>query len=121
MYNLIETSDNYSKTSGSLWQYCKEIAAVNNNGNIVDYDGANATDSFNFKNKITGQTAADDNNGNIAGRVDVEIMVPPKYLSKFWRTLEMPLINYEIQPILAWSASCVITYADIENQVPHLQ
>ena len=44
MYNLIEYSDNYSKTSGSLWQYCKEIPAVNNDGNIVDFNGANATD-----------------------------------------------------------------------------
>ena len=56
MYNLIEYSDNYSKTSGSLWQYCKEIPAINNNGAIVDFNGANATDSFNFKTKITGQT-----------------------------------------------------------------
>ena len=44
MYNLIEYSENYSKTSGSLWQYCKEIPAVNNNGDIVDFNGANATD-----------------------------------------------------------------------------
>ena len=58
MYNLIEYSDNYSKTSGSLWQYCKEIPAVNNAGNIVNFDGTNATDSFNFKTKITGHTAA---------------------------------------------------------------
>ena len=93
MYNLIEYSDNYSKTSGSLWQYCKDIPAVNNAGNIVDFNGANATDSFNFKTKITGQTAANNNNGNITGRVDIEIMVPLKYLSNFWRTLEMPLIN----------------------------
>ena len=57
--NLIEYSDNYSKTSGSLCQYCKKIRAVNNNGNIVDFNGANATDLFNFKSKITGQT---DNN-----------------------------------------------------------
>ena len=83
MYNLIEYSDNYSKTSGSLWQYCKEIPAVNNDGNIVDFNGANATDSFNFKTKITGQTAADNNNGNIAGRADVKIMFPLKYLSTF--------------------------------------
>ena len=103
MYNLIEYSDNYSKTSGSLWQYCKEIPAVNNDGNIVDFNGANATDSFNFKTKITGQTAADNNNGNIAGRVDVEIMVPLKYLSNFWRTLEMPSINCEIELIWTWS------------------
>ena len=37
MYNLIEYSDNYSKTSGSLWQYCKDIPAVNNIGDIVDF------------------------------------------------------------------------------------
>ena len=53
MYNLIEYSDNYSKASGSLWQYWKEIPAVNKAGNIVDFDGANATDSFNFKTEIT--------------------------------------------------------------------
>ena len=58
MYNLIDYSDHYSKKSGSLWKYCKEIAAVNNEGNINDFNGANATDSFDFKNKITGQTAA---------------------------------------------------------------
>ena len=39
MYNLIEYSDNYSKTSGSLWQYCKEIAAVNNAGDIANFNG----------------------------------------------------------------------------------
>ena len=49
MHNLIEYSGNYSKTSGSLWQYCKHIPAVDNNGAIVDYNGANATDSFNFR------------------------------------------------------------------------
>ena len=79
MYNLIEYSDNYSKTSGSLWQYCKEIPAINNNDEIVDFNGANATDSFNFKTKITGQIDDD-------GIINIEIMVPLKYLSNFWRT-----------------------------------
>ena len=77
MYNVMEYSDNYSKTSGSLWQYCKDIPAVNNDGDIVNFNGANATDSFNFKTKITGQT---DNNRRID---NVEIMVPLKYLSNF--------------------------------------
>ena len=49
MYNLIEYTDNYSKTSGSLYQYCKEIQVSDN---IVNF---NDTDSFNFKTKITGQ------------------------------------------------------------------
>ena len=73
MYDLIEYSDNCSKTSGSLWQYCKEIPAVNNNGGIADFNGTiNATDSFNFNAKMTGQT---DNNGRID---NVETMVPLK-------------------------------------------
>ena len=66
-----------------------EIPAVNNAGRSVDFNGTNATDSFNFKKKATGQT--DEN-----GRIDnVEIMAPLKCLSNFWRTLEMPLINCE--------------------------
>ena len=76
MYNLIEYSDNYSKTSGSLWQYCQNIPAVNNAGNIADFNSANATDSFNFKTKLAGQTNND-------GRINAEIMVPLKYLSNF--------------------------------------
>ena len=47
MYNLIEHSENYSKTSGSLWKYCKDIPAVNNNGDYTEPNGADATDSFN--------------------------------------------------------------------------
>ena len=86
MYNLIEHSDNYSRTSGYLWQYCEDIPAINNNGDIIDFNGANVTDLFNFNEKITGQTG--DN-----GTKDVEIMVPLKCLSNFWRTLEMALIN----------------------------
>ena len=44
----------------------------------------------------------------MVGTKDVEIMVPLKYLSNFWRTLEMPLINCEVNLILTWSSSCVI-------------
>ena len=103
MYNLTEYSDTYSKTSGSFWQYCKEILAVNNAGNIADFDGTNATDSFNFKTKITSQTNND-------GTINIEIMVPLKHLSNLWRTLEMPLINCEVKLILTWSENCVIIY-----------
>ena len=45
-------------------------------------------------------------------------MIPLKYLSNFWRTLEMPLINCEVQLILNWSTNCVIIYTDIADQVP---
>ena len=112
MYNSVEYNNNYSKTSGSLWQYCKDIRAVNNNGNIVNFNEDNVTDSFNFKTKITGQINDD---GEINS---VEIMVPLKYVSNFWRTLEMPLINCEIELILDWSANCVIISTNNANQVP---
>ena len=61
---------------------------------------------------MTGQTNDD---GEING---VEIMVPLKYLSNFWRTLEMPLINCEIELILDWSVNCVIISTSNANQVP---
>ena len=110
MYNLIEYSDNYAKTTGSLWQYCKDVPAPNNNNNIVVFTENNTTDSFKFEAKITGQTG---NNG----AKNVEIMVPLKYLSNFWRTLEMPLINCEVNLILTWSSTCVLiaTNAQIQN------
>ena len=75
MYNLIEYSDSYSKTSGSLWQYYKDIPAVddNNDNTIVNFNDDNTTDSFNFKAKITGQT---NNDGEING---IAKMVPLKY------------------------------------------
>ena len=90
MYNLIEYSDNYEKTTGSLWQYFRDEP---------DDDKENS-ESFKSKIKITGKTP---NYGN------GKIMVPLKYLSNFWRTLEMPLINCEVNLILTWSSICIIT------------
>ena len=84
MYNLIEYSNNYSKTSGSLWQYYKDDP----NDNIAQ------SKSFKSKIEITGKTSAASNTKN------VEIAVLLKYLSKRWRTPEMPLINCEVNLIL---------------------
>ena len=93
MYSLIEYSDIYAKTTGSLWQCFRDEP----NDNLAD------SESFKSKIKITGKTPKNDN------EKDVEIMVPLKYLSNFWRTLEMPLINCEVNLILTWSSTCVIT------------
>ena len=97
MYNLIEYSDNYAKTSGCLWQYFRDDDGDSDNIGIED------SKSFKSRVKITGKTPNNDN------EKDVEIMVPLKYLSNFWRTLEMPLINCEVNLILTWSSTCVIT------------
>ena len=100
MYNLIEYSDNYSKTSGSLLQYYKD----NPNDNITQ------SESFKYKIKVRGKTPAAGNTK------DVEIIVPLKYLSNFWRTLKMPLINCEVDLILTWSRHCVISSATGETK-----
>ena len=93
MYNLIEYSDNYAKTTGSLWQHFRDEPD----------DNIKNSESLKSKIKITGKPPDNDN------EKDVGIMVPLKYLSNFWRTLEMPLINCEINLILTWSSTCVIT------------
>ena len=49
---------------------------------------------------------------------NVEIVVPLKYLSNFWRTLEMPLIKCEIELILTWSRNCVILSTESNDQIP---
>ena len=78
-----------------MWQYYGDDP----NDNITQ------SESFKFKIKITGKTPAAGNTN------DVEIAVPLRYLSNFWRTLKMPLINYEINLILTWSDDCVISSA----------
>ena len=82
MYNLIEYRDNYWKTSVSSWQYYRNGTFLNDNGAIADFPVDNDDNaSFKFKTKIAGRIG---NNG----RNDIKIMVPLKYLSNFWRTLD---------------------------------
>ena len=89
IYKLIEYSDNYSKTSGSLWQYYRDEPFLAN-GAIADVP-ANKNNSafFKFKTEISGRTGND-------GTKNVKIRVLLKYLSNFWITLEMPLINRDV-------------------------
>ena len=91
-----------------MWVIIDYNAIADNNA-IVDFTENNVTDSFNFKVKMTGQTGGD-------GTKNAEIMVPLEYLSNFWRTLEMPLINCEISLILRWSANCIIVSTSVRNQ-----
>ena len=100
MYNFIEYGNNYSKTSGSLWQYYRDDPS----------DTITESESFKYKIKITGKTPAAGNTK------DVKIVVPLKYLSNFWRTLEIPLINCEVNLILTWSKDCVISSATGETK-----
>ena len=86
MYNLIEYSDNYSDTSGRLWQFKGD--EINNNAEVTNNNNAS---SFKYKASIIGNA---ENNGIKNG---VKIAVPLKYLSNFWRLLEIPLINCKVE------------------------
>ena len=101
MYNLLKYSKNYSKTSGSLWNYYRdELTDETNDNNGLNKNVINS-ESFKYKTSITGSTynvaaTAEGYDANKEGTKRVEIAVPLKYLSNLWRTLDMPLINREV-------------------------
>ena len=117
MYNLAEFSDIYSKKCRNVWQYYRDEPALYSNNNITDFP-ANTNNSisnrisfkYEKKKKITGKTGND-------GTKDAEIMVPLKYLSNFWSTLEKT-VNCEINHILTWFAIRFLVAGTVTNQVP---
>ena len=94
MHNLLEYSKNYKKTTGSLWNYYRDEPS-----NPLNTD----SESFKYKTSITGKTPQ--NNDSLTNAEDV---IPLKYLSNFWRSLNIPLINCEIELVLTWSKNCVL-------------
>ena len=102
MYNLVEYSDNYSDTSGSLWQFKKD-EIINN----ADATNDNNAPSFKYKANLIGNTGNKKWNKN-----GIKIAVPLKYLSNFWRSLEMSLINCKVELLLKWYETCLLTVAN---------
>ena len=127
MHNLLEYSKNYRKTTGSLWNYYRDEP---NNSPLNDYDpptvNYNAdpitnSESFKYKSSITGKTSnVNQENGennkqrNTKTKRSLDIVVPLKYLSNFWRNVDMPLINCEVSLTLTWPENCLLT--DITTQ-----
>ena len=112
MYNLLEYSKNYEKTSGSLFNYYRDKPKDHDEG-----DGDNAinisirnSESFDYKTKVVGSLAA----GELE-KDDVQIAIPLKYLDNFWRSLDIPLINCEITLILSWYEKCVLVGKALRN------
>ena len=99
MYNLIEYSDNYSDTSGSLWQFKRDEIEGNVDLTVDNNHIPNNSSSFKYKSSF------------ITDRNGVKIAVPLKYLSNFWRSLEMPLINCKVELSLKWYERCLLTTA----------
>ena len=100
MYNLIEYSDNYQDSSAILYQYKRDEPPEPNAINDLTTD---TSSSFKYKVELLGNPVLD---GNIAKR-SVKVVVPLKYLSNFFRSLEMPLINCKIKLNLTWKKACV--------------
>ena len=105
MYNLIEYSDNYQDTSATLYQYKRDEPPEANA--IADLTVDNSS-SFKYKISLLGNPVVDN---NIARR-SVKVVVPLKYLSNFFRSLEMPLINCKIELNLTWKKECVLSTDD---------
>ena len=99
MYNLIEYSDDYSDTSGSLWQFKRDEKEEKNNLTVDN------SSSFKYKSNIIG-------NLSLAGtKNNVKTVVLLKYLSNFWRLLEMPLINFKVELSLGWYENSILSSA----------
>ena len=109
MYNLIEYSDNCSDTSGSLWQF-KRDEIINN----ADVTNDNNAPSFKYKANLIGNT---ETNGTKKG---IKIAIPLKYLSNFWRSLEIPLINCKVELSLRWNVAntAIFEITDAKLYVP---
>ena len=109
MYNLIEYSDNYQDSLATLYQYKRDEPPEVNAIDDLTIDNSN---SFKYKVSLLGNPLVAD---NIAKR-SVKVVVPLKYLSNFFRSLEMPLINCKIKLNLTWKKECALS-TDADNAV----
>ena len=105
MYNLIEYSRKYRKITGTLWNYYRDEPSDPLCSN---------SESLKYKTSITGNTynigaGEAGYNEDKVGKNETEIAIPLKHLGNFWRALNIPLINCEIEVILTWPKNCVLT------------
>ena len=100
MYNLIEYSDSYQDSSATLYQYKRDKPPEA----VADLT-TNTSSSFKYKINLLGNPVV----ANNIARISVEVVVPLKYISNFFRSLEMPLINCKIKLNLTWEKKCVLS------------
>ena len=116
LYNLIEYSDNYSASSASLYQFKRDESPMND-ARYPNNVALEISASFKYKASLLGK--ATDADGNDRSLKNTKTVAPPKYLSIFFRSLEMPLINWKIHLEPNWNNNCVIyganTYAGGDN------
>ena len=129
MYNLLECSKNYRKTTGSLYSYYRD--ELNDDANLNNFANNNvvSSNSFQYKNKTIGNTynvdstivaAADgarvanpNYDANNSGKKNVELAIPLKYSVNFWKALDIPLTSCEVSWNKKWNKNCVTTSQQI--------
>ena len=111
MYNLIEYSDNYQDSSATLYQYKRDEPPADLANNLA----TNTSSSFKYKVDLLG----DPDVANNVARRNLKVVVPLKYLSNFFRSLEMHLINCKIKLNLTWKKECVLS-TDNDVAAPNL-
>ena len=121
MYNLLEYSKTYGKTIGLLYNYYRDGLSDDADDNNFDNIKVVNSNTFKYKNKITGDTynadaGVDGYDVNKNGKQEIELAIPLKYLGNFWRALNIPLISCEVSLELKWNKNCVITSLE-ERQV----
>ena len=115
MYNLIEYSDNYQDSSATLYQYKRDEPPE---ANVIDDLTADNSSSFKYKIKLVGNVTEVDGDAAGVRRLNVKVVVPLKYLSNFFRSLDMPLINCKIKINLTWKKECVLSTLDDDAANP---
>ena len=100
MYNLLEYSKNYRKTTGSLLNYYRDEPS-----NPLSLNSK----SFKCSTSIVGKTQKDNDS-----LTNTKVVTPLKHLDNFWRALNIPLINCEVELILTWSKNWVLVYMTVD-------
>ena len=106
MYNLIEYSDNYQDSSATLYQYKRD--EPRDEAKAINDLTTDTSSSFKYKVILLGNPVV----ANNVARINVKVVVPLKYLSNFFRSLEMPLINCKIKLNLTWKKEYVLSTDD---------
>ena len=102
MYNLLEYSKSYKKTTGRLWNYYRGEPNSNTDDNDIMHSILNSK-SFDYKGNFISSVT----NNNLT-KNDDKVVIPLKHLSNFWKNLNIPLINCEVEFILTWFKNCVL-------------
>ena len=120
MYNLLEYSKNYKKATGSLWNYYmgKPSNPLPSNSGSFKYKTSITCNTYNIDEEIADDDGNEVNNpkydSNKVGKKKTKTVIPLKHLGNFWRNLNIPLINCEVELILTWSKNCVL--ADMKTK-----